>query len=102
MPGLTRQELYDFPTSGRRLLKLATLTEDGAPYVVPLWYDYDGEGFGVAGRREPSSASCLSRCKAGPASADIRATASRGQGAGMSLTPKLSPSLWDNSVRRAW
>ena len=54
MPGLIRQELYDFLTSGRRLLKLATLTEDGTPYVVPLWYDYDGEAFSVAGRRRAS------------------------------------------------
>ena len=38
MPGLIRQQLYDFLTSGPRLLKLATLTED----VVPLSYDYDG------------------------------------------------------------
>ena len=51
MPGLTRQQLHDFLTSGRRLLKLATLTEDGSPYVVPLWYDYDGEAFSVAGSR---------------------------------------------------
>ena len=51
MPGLTPQQLHDFLTGGRRLLKLATLTEDGYPYVVPLWYDYDGEAFSVAGRR---------------------------------------------------
>ena len=51
MSGLSQQELYDFLTTGRHLLKLATLTEDGAPYVVPLWYDYDGEAFTVAGRR---------------------------------------------------
>ena len=51
MPGLTKQQMYEFLTSGRRLLKLATLTEDGSPYVVPLWYDYDGQAFSVAGRR---------------------------------------------------
>ena len=51
MPGLTQKQLNEFLTSGRRLLKLATLTEDGSPYVVPLWYDYDGEAFSVAGRR---------------------------------------------------
>ncbi len=51
MPSLTHNQVHDFLTSGRNLLKLATLTPEGWPYVVPLWYDYDGEAFSVAGRR---------------------------------------------------
>ena len=30
-------------------MKLATLTPDGWPYLVPVWYDYDGEDFLLAG-----------------------------------------------------
>ena len=52
MPSMTTQQIYEFLTSGRHLLKLATLTPEGWPYVVPLWYDYDGETFTVAGRRK--------------------------------------------------
>ena len=50
MPPLDRQQLHDFLSSGRHIMKLATLTPDGWPYVVPVWYDYDGETFMVAGR----------------------------------------------------
>ena len=52
MPSLTKQQIQEFLTSGRHLLRLATLTPEGWPYVVPLWYDYDGEAFTVAGRRK--------------------------------------------------
>ena len=51
MPRLTNQQLNDFLTSGAHLMKLATLTSEGYPYVAPIWYDYDGEAFYVAGRR---------------------------------------------------
>ena len=51
MPRLTNQQLNDFLTSGAHLMKLATLTPEGWPYVAPVWYDYDGEAFYVAGRR---------------------------------------------------
>ena len=51
MPQLTKQQLNDFLTGGAHLMKLATLTSEGWPYVAPIWYDYDGEAFYVAGRR---------------------------------------------------
>jgi Pyridoxamine 5'-phosphate oxidase len=36
---------------GREFLKLAVLTEEGWPYVVPLWYDWDGSSFWLVGRK---------------------------------------------------
>ncbi len=50
MPPLNDRELQDFLSSGAHIMKLATLTSEGWPYVVPVWYDYDGEAFMVAGR----------------------------------------------------
>ena len=52
MPTLTSQELQAFLSSGRPIMKIATLTPEGWPYVNPVWYDYDGETFRVAGRRK--------------------------------------------------
>ena len=51
MPRLTNEQMNDFLTGGAHLMKLATLTPEGWPYVAPVWYDYDGEAFYVAGRR---------------------------------------------------
>ena len=31
-------------------MKLATLTPEGWPYIVPVWYEYDGEAFSALGR----------------------------------------------------
>lgn len=50
MPPLTNNQLNEFLTDQPRIMKLATLTPEGWPYVVPVWYDYDGEAFTVAGR----------------------------------------------------
>ncbi len=50
MPPLTRQQVHQFLTTGARLMKLATLAPEGGPYVVPVWYEYDGEAFWVTGR----------------------------------------------------
>ena len=49
MPPLTDAQLKEF-LEAPRLMKLATLTSEGWPYVAPVWYDYDGESFTVAGR----------------------------------------------------
>ena len=51
MPQLNRRQLNEFLTGGSHLMKLATLTAEGGPYVTPVWYDYDGEAFYIAGRR---------------------------------------------------
>jgi len=52
MPPLTRQELDHFLATGARLLRLATLAEDGWPYVNPVWYHYEGGFLYVAGRQQ--------------------------------------------------
>ena len=51
MPSLSKAELDSFLQSGRLLLKLATLTRDGWPYVVPVWYEYDGTHFTLVARQ---------------------------------------------------
>ena len=50
MPPLSDRQLQNFLSSDRHIMKLATLTSEGWPYVVPVWYDYDGQVFTVAGR----------------------------------------------------
>ena len=50
MPPLTKDGLAEFLTNQPHLMKLATLTSESWPYVVPVWYDYNGESFTVAGR----------------------------------------------------
>ena len=52
MPQLTKQQLEEFLTGGRHIMKLATLTPEGWPSVNPVWYHYDGESLLVAGRRQ--------------------------------------------------
>lgn len=52
MPLLSKKQLDEFLQSGRLLIKLATLTGDGDPYVVPVWYEYDGTYFYVVGRQK--------------------------------------------------
>ena len=52
MPPLNKRQLKEFLSSGKNLMKLATLTPEGWPYVVPLWYHYDGESFLMAGNEK--------------------------------------------------
>ena len=52
MPALTRSQLQEFLTGGRHLMKLATLTDEGWPAVIPVWYQYADGVFLVAGRRK--------------------------------------------------
>ncbi len=51
MPGLTSEQLLEFLTTGRPIMKLGTIGLEGWPYVCPVWFDYDGETFTVAGRQ---------------------------------------------------
>src|SRR4051794_16120963 len=46
---LAGDELAEF-LAGAWICRLATLTEDGFPYVTPLWFEYDGEGYVFIGR----------------------------------------------------
>jgi PPOX class probable F420-dependent enzyme len=50
MPALTKEQLYEFLTNGNLIAKLATLKADGAPYVNPVWYEYDGQYLYIIGR----------------------------------------------------
>ena len=50
MPGLNKKQINEFLTTGAHLMRLATLTPEGWPYVAPVWYEYDGEAFYVSGR----------------------------------------------------
>lgn len=48
--GLTEDEMNQF-LQGNSLARLATLKPDGAPYVVPVWYHWDGEALWFVGRQ---------------------------------------------------
>ncbi len=39
MPSLSKAQLDEFLTDQPRIMKLATLTPEGWPYVNPLWYE---------------------------------------------------------------
>ena len=52
MPSLNRQQLDEFLTDRPHILKLATQSSDGWPDVNPVWYNYDGLTFTVAGRQQ--------------------------------------------------
>jgi nitroimidazol reductase NimA-like FMN-containing flavoprotein (pyridoxamine 5'-phosphate oxidase superfamily) len=49
MGGLDREEFEHF-LSGNSLARLAVVKPDGAPYVVPVWYHWDGEALWFVGR----------------------------------------------------
>jgi PPOX class probable F420-dependent enzyme len=46
---LTDDECREF-LAGAWIGRLGTLTEDGAPCVTPIWYEYDGTGYTLIGR----------------------------------------------------
>ena len=50
MPKLTEDEINDFLINYDYVMKLATLSSDGYPYVVPIWYFYEKGVFSVLGR----------------------------------------------------
>ena len=85
MPPLTNNELKEFLTDKPHIMKLATLTREGWPYVCPVWYNYDGETFTIAGRtkaawvaniRNDSRVSlCIDTCDAPYTRVIIEATA---------------------------
>ena len=47
--GLTKDEIDQF-LAGNSLARLATIKADGAPYVVPVWYHWDGNALWFIGR----------------------------------------------------
>lgn len=46
---LTDEEMAEF-LAGAWICHLGTMTDDGFPYVTPLWYEFDGEGYILIGR----------------------------------------------------
>jgi PPOX class probable F420-dependent enzyme len=50
MPSMTKTEMEIF-LNGRHLARVATVREDGAPFVVPVWFDWDGKNFYIVGRQ---------------------------------------------------
>lgn len=49
--GLNNQEIDDF-LAEPWLARLACLKPDGRPYVVPVWYHWDGEAFWLVARKK--------------------------------------------------
>jgi hypothetical protein len=47
---LARDEVDEFLAEGR-IARLACLDDDGWPYVVPVWHEWDGSAFWVVARR---------------------------------------------------
>jgi PPOX class probable F420-dependent enzyme len=48
---LTPEELSEF-LQQPYLARLATVQEDGAPYIVPVWHDYDGTALYIVAREK--------------------------------------------------
>ena len=48
--GLEGEEFDNF-LEGSYLARVACLTPDGAPYVIPLWYQWDGSAMWFVGRQ---------------------------------------------------
>ncbi len=61
--GMSDGEVDEFLRSPNStwLLKLAFLTEDGWPLIVPLWYQWDGAAFYVVGRKRSEWVAHLKR-----------------------------------------
>lgn len=59
---MTPEERDEFLAAGR-LMRLACIKPDGRPYVVPMWYEWDGEGFWVIPRAKSAWAEYLKENK---------------------------------------
>ena len=55
---LDREELDAFLAEGR-IARLACIDDEGWPYVVPCWQEWDGEGFWVIPRKKSAWAGYL-------------------------------------------
>jgi len=55
------EELLKEFLSQKHLLNIATITPDGYPHVVPVWFDYDGKDFWVSTARKSKKAKNLLR-----------------------------------------
>jgi nitroimidazol reductase NimA-like FMN-containing flavoprotein (pyridoxamine 5'-phosphate oxidase superfamily) len=58
--GMNRDEMEAFLAKGK-FMRLACLDEDGGPYVVPCWQDWDGKAFWVVPRERSTWARHMAR-----------------------------------------
>ncbi len=58
--GMSPEEMNEF-LAGPWLARLACLKPDGSPYVVPVWYHWDGASFWVVGRARSEWAHFIAR-----------------------------------------
>jgi len=49
MPSLTKRAMEDFLSKGN-IAKIATIDENGSPYINPVWYEWDRKSFYVIAR----------------------------------------------------
>lgn len=73
MATLTRDALDRFLENSGILATLATLDDDGAPYQVPVWFEWDGQFLWIVSkplaryvanvRRDPRVAVCVARAQ---------------------------------------
>jgi len=52
MPIMSNDEIYSFLTESNLIMKLATLSADGWPYIIPIWYQYNGSYLTALGRQQ--------------------------------------------------
>lgn len=50
MPPMTKAQIDEF-LKGPHIAKIATIREGNAPYVVPVWYEWDGQNLLIIGRK---------------------------------------------------
>lgn len=53
MPAMTKQEMNEF-LDGRHLARIATVKKNGSPFVVPVWYYWDGTDCYIVARKKAS------------------------------------------------
>ncbi len=57
---MTKEEIDKF-LAEPNIAKVATVKKDGAPFVVPVWYDWDGKNCYLVGRKRAGWVKNLSR-----------------------------------------
>lgn len=50
LPSMDKQEINSF-LEEPNIARIATVDEEGVPYVVPVWYDWDGQYLYIVGRK---------------------------------------------------
>lgn len=50
MPPMTKQQIDKF-LAGPNIARVATVKKNGAPFAVPVWYDWDGKDCYIVGRK---------------------------------------------------